>query len=154
MNCDKYRVNLYGFAAGSLNDLENKAILKHLKSCEKCRKEVDEIRDIRRLLKSGSESVVSPQTDLKSNIMNSINLKKYKNAYKATLGELTNWGMSLVAAGLILLFINLSPTEKIIFQPINSINKSVGGFTEKIMELDGISGRIERLIREEIKNEL
>lgn len=164
MDCNKYRENLHGFAAGNLSELENKAIIKHLKACEKCRKEVDEIREIRRLLKCSSESVVFPPIDLKSNIMSSINLKKYKNTYKATLGELTNWGMSLVAAGLILLFINITPTDNIakahkeldidsvsitqkIYQPFSLISKGLDSVTEKIMKLDGISGRIERQIK-------
>lgn len=162
MNCDKYREVLHEFAAGSLNELDSKAIEKHLKICESCRREVYEIREIRRLLKSSSECIAFPPIDLKSNIMSSVNLGKYNSIYKATLGELTNWGMSLVAAGFILLFMNLAPMSNVtaanisekVMNPMAAINKSVDGFSEKIMELDGISGRIERLIKEESKNEL
>ena len=102
-----------------------------------------------------------PPMDLKSGIMASINLKKYKKVYKNTLGELANWGMSLVAAGLILLFINVTPSDNIarvqnewdytkanisqkIQQPFSSINEGFGKFTERITQLDGITGRIER----------
>ncbi len=77
------------------------------------------------------------------------------------MGELANWGMSLVAAGLILLFINAAPTENIvnvqnewdntkqnitqkIYHPFSSINEGLDRFTKRITELNGITGRMER----------
>ncbi|MGE5632006.1 MAG: anti-sigma factor family protein [Caulobacteraceae bacterium] len=161
MDCDKYKEDLHGYVSGSLNELEHRAVIKHLKSCEKCREEVLEIRELRKLLKCSSESIITPPMDLKASIMSSINLRKYKKVYKSTLGELTNWGMSLVAAGFIMLFINLAPIDNItkvgnelnttttniserLHQPLSSFGKSFDNVTEKFMELDGITGRLER----------
>ena len=161
MCCNEYRNNLHEYANGKLSELESHAIARHLRSCDKCRKEVEEIKEIKAFLKYGIQESIMPPMDLKSGIMASINLKKYKKVYKNTLGELANWGMSLVAAGLILLFINVTPSDNIarvqnewdytkanisqkIQQPFSSINEGFGKFTERITQLDGITGRIER----------
>ena len=161
MCCSEYRNSLHEYASGGLSELECHAIARHLKTCDKCRREVEEIKEIKAFLKSGLQENVMPPMDLKSSIMASINLKKYKKVYKNTLGELANWGMSLVAAGLILLFINVAPADNIvnmqnewdttkgnitekINHPFSSLNQGLDKFTKRITELDGITGRIER----------
>ncbi len=160
MCCSEYRNSLHEYVSGGLSELESHAIARHLKTCDRCRSELDEIIGMKAFLKSGFQENVAPM-NLKSEIMASINLKKYKKAYKNTLGELANWGMSLVAAGLILLFINVAPVENIeqvqsgwdntkenisqkIYHPFSSINEGLDKFTRKISELDGVTGRIER----------
>jgi len=159
MDCGKCMENLHSYISGSLNELESKVISKHLKTCDKCRKRANEIMELKRLAKISSEGVVIPPPELKESIMAAIDFGKYKNVYKATFGEFTSWGKSLVAAGFIMLMINIAPadiskvsnvTDKII-KPLSTINQSVGSFSNKVLELDGISGRIERLIREENK---
>jgi anti-sigma factor RsiW len=134
-----------------LSELECHAIARHLKTCDKCRSEVEEIKEMKAFLKSGFQENVMPPMDLKSAIMASINLKKYKKVYKNTMGELANWGMSLVAAGLILLFINAAPVDNIahvqsewdntkesitekISQHFSSINEGLDKFTKRISE--------------------
>ncbi len=161
MCCSEYRNSLHEYASGGLSELECHAIARHLKACDKCRREVEEIKEMKAFLKPGFQENVMPPMDLKSGIMASINLKRYKKAYKNTLGELANWGMSLVAAGLILLFINAAPTENIvnvqnewdntkqnitqkIYHPFSSINEGLDRFTKRITELNGITGRMER----------
>ena len=161
MCCNECRNNLHEYAKGTLSELESHATARHLKSCNKCRRELEEIKELEAFLKSSfRDSMITPM-GLKSDIMASINLKRYKKVYKNTLGELANWGMSLVAAGLILLFINVTPMDNIIrvqnewdntkenitekiHQPFSSINKGLDKFTERITQLDGITGRIER----------
>ena len=161
MCCNEYRNNLHEYASGGLSELECHAIARHLKTCDKCRREVEEIKEMKAFLKSGFQENVVPLMNLKSGIMASINLKKYKKVYKKNLGELANWGMSLVAAGVILLFINVTPSDNIarvqnewdntkenitqkMQQPFSSINEGLDKFTKKITQLDGITGRIER----------
>lgn len=161
MCCNEYRYNLHEYASGKLSELESHAVARHLKSCEKCRREVEEIKVMKAFLKSDIQENVMLPINLKSGIMASINLKKYGKVYKNTMGELANWGMSLVAAGLILLFINVTPADEIvrvqnkwdnrsvnimqrIHQPFSSINERLNKFTERITELDGITGRIEK----------
>jgi anti-sigma factor RsiW len=161
MCCSEYRNSLHEYASGRLSELECHAIARHLKTCDKCRSEVEEIKGMKVFLKSGFQENLMPPMDLKSGIMASIDLKKYKKVYKNTLGELANWGMSLVAAGLILLFINVAPVDNIaqvqngwdntkenitekINHPFSSLNQGFDKFTKRITELDGITGRIER----------
>jgi anti-sigma factor RsiW len=151
MCCSEYRNSLHEYASGSLSELECHAIARHLKTCDKCRSEVEEIKEMKAFLKSGFQENVMPPMDLKSAIMASINLKKYKKVYKNTMGELANWGMSLVAAGLILLFINAAPVDNIahvqsewdntkesitekISQHFSSINEGLDKFTKRISE--------------------
>lgn len=161
MCCNDYKYSLHEYASGKLNELEMHAVAKHLKTCDQCRRELEEIKGIKAFLNSGSFEQAMPPLDLKSDIMASINLKRYKKTYKNTWGELANWGMSLVAAGLILLLLNVAPLNNIetaqsewastkenisekIHQPFSSLNEGLGNFTKSITELDGISGRIER----------
>ena len=161
MCCNEYRNSLHEYASGKLSELESRAISKHIKSCDKCRSELEEIKEMKAFLKLGAQENVMPPIDLKAGIMASINLNKYKKVYKNTLGELANWGMSLVAAGLILLFINVTPADDLvrvqnewdnraenisekIYQPFSAINERLDKFTERITQLDGITGRIER----------
>lgn len=161
MCCNEYRYNLHEYSTGTLSELESRAIARHLKSCENCRRELQEIRDIRSILKPGIQDMVLPPADLKSSIMKSINLKKYKISHRGTIGELANWGMSLVAAGLILFLLNVAPAGNMaqaqndwdtrkenirekLYQPFSSINEGLDKFTERITQLDGITGRMER----------
>ena len=78
MCCNEYRNNLHEYANGKLSELESHAIARHLRSCDKCRKEVEEIKEMKTFLKSGIQESMMPPMDLKSGIMASINLKKYK----------------------------------------------------------------------------
>lgn len=161
MRCNEHRYNLHEYAIGKLSELESHAIARHLKTCDKCRRELKEIKELKVFLMSGFQESMIPPMDLKSNIMASINLKKYKKVNKNNWGELANWGMSLVAAGLILLLINVTPMENIlrtqnewdntkgnitqkICQPFSSINERLDKLTERVTQLDGITGRIER----------
>jgi len=161
MSCNEYRNRLHEYVSRNLCELESHALARHLKSCEKCRRELEEIKEIKAFLKFGIQENITPPADLKPRIMASINLRKYKNVYKNSLGELTNWGMSLVAAGLILLFINLTPPGNITYvqnewgnmrenitekvqQPLSSINEGLDKFTNAITQLDGITVRFER----------
>ncbi|MEA4848204.1 MAG: zf-HC2 domain-containing protein [Clostridiaceae bacterium] len=161
MCCNENRGMLHEYATGKLSELESRAVERHLKSCDRCRRELAEIKELKAFLRSSLREDVMPPADLKSSIMASINLKKYKKVYKDALGELANWGMSLVAAGLILLFINAAPADDLIrvqkeldntresftqkiYQPFNSINEGINNFTKGITQLDGITARIER----------
>ncbi len=161
MCCNEYRNDLHEYASGKLNELESYTIAKHLKSCDKCRRESKEIKELKAFLKFSLREDILPPMDLKSGIMASIDLKKYKTVYKNTLGEVANWGMSLVAAGLILLLLNVAPAgdmthvqndwnntrdsiKEKIYQPLSSISEGLDKFTNRITQLDGITGRIER----------
>lgn len=161
MCCDENRIMLHEYASGKLSELESHAVEKHLKSCDRCRRELAEIKELKAFLKSDIQKNIRPPADLKFSIMSSIDLKRYKKSYKNTLGELANWGMSLVAAGLILLILNMAPREdlvrvqndlyntgenitKRISQPLSSINERIDKLTYGITQLDGIVGRIEK----------
>lgn len=157
MCCNENRGMLHEFATGKLSELESRAVARHLKSCDRCRRELADIKALKVFLRSGLQEDIIPPMDLKSSIMSSVDLKRYKN----TLGEMTNLGMSLVAAGLILLILNTAPKDDLvrvqnelyntgenitqrISQPFSSINGRIDKLTNSITQLDGIMGRIER----------
>jgi predicted anti-sigma-YlaC factor YlaD len=161
MCCNDYKNSLHEYASGKLNELESHVLAKHLRTCDKCRSELEEIKEIKAFLNFSIQESIVPPLNLKSNIMASINLKKYKRVQKSNWGEMANWGMSLVAAGLILFFVNVSPAANIaqvhngwgntrvnlgekLMQPFSSISEGIDSFTEKVTNLDGITGRIER----------
>ncbi len=161
MHCNKYKNIYHEYVSGKLNELESHAVAKHLKSCDKCRREVEEIRELRTILRDGFHEGIAAPAGLKSDIMALIDLKKYKNIHKNNLGEMASWGMSLVAAGLILLFINMTPQDRIarvqykwgarsghivqkIYRPFDSINGGLEKLTDGIVQLDGITGRLEK----------
>lgn len=162
MDCSRYRQSLHGYVSGSLNELEKQAVSRHLEKCEKCRSEADEISLLRRFFAESAAKAPAPAEDLKLSIMASIDLNRYKPVRKVKRWEMTNWGISLVAAGLILLLVNISPNggsviesnmnllkvgESIserLSQPISTINSGLNGITNKIIQLDGISGRLEK----------
>jgi len=161
MCCDENRGMLHEYAAGKLSELESYAVARHLKACDRCRRELAEIKALKVFLKSGFQESIIPSMDLKSSIMASVDLKRYKKSYRNTLGEMANLGMSLVAAGLILLILNTAPKDDLvrvqnelyntgenitqkISQPFSSINERIDNLTNSITQLDGIMGRIER----------
>ena len=161
MCCNENRGMLHEYATGKLSELENHAVARHLKSCDRCRSELAEIKALKVFLRSGFQESIIPPLDLKSSIMSSVDLNRYKKSYRNTLGEMTNLGMSLVAAGLILLILNTAPAGNLvqvqnelyntgenitqrISQPFSSINERIDKLTNSIAQLDGIMGRIEK----------
>lgn len=161
MCCNENRGMLHEYATGELSELESRAVARHLKACDRCRSELAEIKSLKVLLRSGFQEGIILPLDLKSSIMSSVDLKRYKKFYKNTLGEMTNLGMSLVAAGLILLILNTTPKDNLVHvqnelyntgenitqrisQPFSSINERIDKLTNSIAQLDGIMGRIEK----------
>lgn len=157
MCCDECRGMLHEYASEKLSELECRSVEKHIKSCGRCRRELEEIKELREFFRSGSKEELIPPADLEAGIMTAINLKKYKNSPR----ELANWGMSFVAAGLILMLINTTPGDSIdisrnewdntrkniahkVYQPLGVINEGLDRFIDGVTQLDGITGRIGR----------
>ena len=145
MCCDENRKMLHEYASGKLSELESHAVAKHLKSCDRCRRELAEIKELKAFLKSDIQKNIRLPADLKFSIMSSIDLKRYKKSYKNTLGELANWGMSLVAAGLILLILNMAPREDLV-RVQNDVYNTGENITKRISQPLSSIKRIDKLL--------
>ncbi len=162
MDCSKYRQSLHAYASGSLSELEMQAVATHLGKCEKCRKEAEEIDLLRGFFAECTPKAPAPDEEMRASVLAAIDLTRYKPVRKAKGREMANWGMSLVAAGLILLIISITPNGESLMQsnmsliklgecfgeklsqPISRINNGINGITDSIIQLDGISGRLEK----------
>lgn len=156
MNCSLYKEKLHSYISGSLSEMESRAVKKHLELCGDCREEAAQIKKAKLYLAALRKDSVPPP-NLKSNIMAAIDLNKYKPKKKKDLSQLRNWGISLVASGLILMVLNtadISTIEKFtgtIYQkaafPISIFNKSMAGISDTLINLNGATGNIERQIK-------
>lgn len=171
MSCKKYEDKLHSFAIGSLKEAERLELEMHLESCVSCKQEVYDIKRTADFIKANRTVPILP-IEMKQNIMASIDLKRYKSADRKNRFELKNWGASMIAAGLILFALNLShytnyylakesylynignEIGKKILLPINNLGQSANTVFGKIIELNGITMRMEESKKGGIQNEL
>ena len=143
LNCSRIKNSLHGYLAGDIEGLEKILIEEHIKSCNVCKEELEQIKDMKRLLKGCSDDVLAPQGFI-TDIMTNIDVKRYKISQKNVVYSLKSLGASLVCAGIMLFMLNTNvevlPNS---IEPMSVIDKGVTQIADKIMKLDGITGRIE-----------
>lgn len=164
MNCSKYKDKLHSYIKNNLKESERLELTAHLKSCFDCNRKIAEIKkaeDFFRASKITLSPMIMPPPDLKLNIMAAIDLNKYKVPKKKNLFDLSNWGLSMVAAGLILFILNMAPgvnqfdtAGNQLYNGSDSLGKkmavsmhSLGQSASGIEKLDGITMRIENAIK-------
>ena len=119
MTCYRSRDNWHSYVKNSLSEAELNEITDHLKLCFECQNTVSLIQETAGIL-AKSRVDLSPPSTIKINVMMGID----KNRYKENLAgaepqarncansshhlELKNWGLSMVAAGLLLFTLNLT----------------------------------------------
>ena len=86
---------------------------EHLEGCTSCKAEYEKIKSIQSILSGIGKRTEAPQ-ELSFGIMNAIDLERYKASSIYVLNNLRNWGISLIAAGLIIAAININPTIDIL----------------------------------------
>ncbi|MFZ5353045.1 MAG: anti-sigma factor family protein [Bacillota bacterium] len=164
MNCDRHKTGLYSFVKGNMNEFEKKVLAEHRQECADCRKELHELKIIEAIYDECFPMIQLP-ANFTAGIMASVNLKKYKDEKKKKLRNLANIGMSMVAAGILMILLNFSPISvgdsstqsslhntvnsisSKVAQPVNYINRGVSNLTGKLINLNGIFGRIETQIK-------
>lgn len=161
MSCKTYKELLHSYAAEELSELESSAVQKHLAGCNDCSKELQEIKTLKNLtIQMKLESI--NLDELKYNIMSAIKTtRKAAAAYDARV--VWKLGASMIACGLMVMVLNFTSLgndyqfqslgEKL-SQPIAFINEGLEDMSSKIINLDGLTFRIQQKIRGGKKNEL
>ena len=135
----------------------------HLASCDDCSKEMQEIRALKNIIKQTKLECINLD-ELKYNIMSAIkNTPKAMASYDAKV--VWRVGTSLIACGLMVMVLNFTSlggevklhTDKMnigfqsfgekITQPIAFINQGLADMSDRIVNLDGITFRIQQKIR-------
>ena len=109
LHCSRVRKNLYSYIKGDIKGLEEYMIKEHLERCTFCMAEYERVKSIQSILSNIGKRTEAPQ-DLSSGIINAIHLERYKASSIYVLNNLRNWGISLIAAGLIIAAIKLIKT--------------------------------------------
>ncbi len=107
MACHRRQDNWHSYVKNSLDELELQNMTNHLAECPQCQDIVSDIRETTSFLKK-NRVVPEADTDLTANIMQRIDLNKYKKDVSPHFLTVKNWGFSLVAAGVILFVLNLT----------------------------------------------
>ena len=108
MTCYRSQSNWHSYVKNSLNEIEQREMTSHLLLCPECQSIVTAIRKTTATFVKG-RTILTPPLDVKLNVMLSINKHKYTvSANSSHLFELKNWGLSMLAAGLLLFALNLT----------------------------------------------
>ena len=151
LQCSRVRRNLYSYIKGDIKGLEEYMMKEHLEGCTSCKAEYEKIKSIQSILSGIGKRTEAPQ-ELSFAIMNAIDLDIYKASGIYVLNNLKNWGISLIATGLIIAAINISPaidispnqsitTSKIakiqdsIIRPIKVLNQSIVDIADWISDV-------------------
>ncbi|NLM44983.1 MAG: hypothetical protein GX201_13405 [Clostridiales bacterium] len=152
MLCSQVRKKLYRYISGDTDKSETILIQDHLNSCFQCKLEYERIVDIKHILSNMGRSIEAP-SGLITNIMDSIDLQRYKTIGINAVNSIRSLGISMVAAGLIMALLSLYPQaenymdmnnmerniakiQNSIIKPIESINNNIIDISEKIFQLD------------------
>jgi predicted anti-sigma-YlaC factor YlaD len=154
---------LHSYINGELNQLECASVQAHLASCNDCSKEILEIKKLKSIIKQTKLESIKLD-ELKYNIMTAIKTtQKAAASYDARV--IWRLGTSLIACGLMVMVLNftsfgseaklhmdkmnieIQAIEEKITQPIAFINKGLAEMSSGIMNLDGITFRIQQRIR-------
>lgn len=107
MTCYRSRDNWHSYVKNSLNEAKLEGMATHLTHCSECRDIVSVIQETAGIL-AKSRVILSPPAAIKLNVMMAIDKNRYKKVSSSHLFELKNWGISMVAGGLLLLTLNLT----------------------------------------------
>lgn len=108
MTCYRSRSNWHSYVKNSLDEVELNELTAHLTKCPECRDIVSIIQKTADIF-AESRAVHRPPVDIKINVMEAIDKTRYQNvANSSHLFELKNWGLSMVAAGLLLFALNIT----------------------------------------------
>ena len=107
MTCYRSRDNWHSYVKNSLNEAELESMATHLTHCPECWDIVSVIQETTGIL-AKSRVILSPPAAIKINVMMAIDKNRYQKASSTHRLELKNWGLSMVAGGLLLLALNLT----------------------------------------------
>lgn len=112
ITCYRSRDNWHSYVKNSLSEVELAEMTSHLANCSECREAVSLIRET---IESFAKKrvILNPPDTIKLNIMMAIDKKMYlETSSPANSFALRNWGFSMIAAGILLFALNLSPLNQ------------------------------------------
>jgi len=125
MTCYRSRDNWHSYVKDSLNALELEELTAHLTRCPECRRLAAGIQETAVIL--ASSRVILHPASIKLNVMIAIDKNKYKKDSPSHRFEVKNWGLSMVATGLLLLALNLtSLTPNFQSGQVAEVNNQIG----------------------------
>lgn len=134
MECKEILAKIDKHLENRLNDIEQHRIEKHLEKCNECRREYQELKEVFHIL--SNHPMVLPPEDFTEKIMNRINTKGRSNKLNSMI--IRKWGISFVAAGLLIFVLNTSfgySTEDIsryIYKKPFSLNSQISSCLKEI----------------------
>lgn len=164
MSCKIYKEKLHSYINNELSTLEAKAISEHLEACNDCCRELNDIKKLKAVMAAVKTDMLQ-MNGLKESIMSAIKATKKIRTAAYDIKVLGRFAASLVACGLLIFFMNftalgsnlevqsdkmnidISSIAKRITQPIAIINKGLTDMSSKIIDLNGITIRLEHKIR-------
>lgn len=158
MTCLRNRDKWHSYVSQNLSEVELQKMTAHLEHCDKCQGIVASITETSAFL-SRNRVILDPPKEIKINVMLAIDKYKYKKepvSHQFTLNR-RHLGVSMVAAGLILLAINLIPSARnfssgqlaeLNFQlgqqialPFTHLSQALNASLEKIPKLNNTEAR-------------
>lgn len=164
MSCKTYSPMLHSYINNELNVLEKAEVQRHLQECQACREEELEIKKLKFIINKVKLDKVQ-LIDMKQSIMAAIKVTAKAHAAAYDIKVLGRLGASLVACGILVLLLNFSAlgnnieaqrdklnyktqgVGQIVAQPIDIMNKGLTDMSSKILNLNGITFRLEQRIR-------
>lgn len=108
MTCYRNQSNWHSYVKNSLNEAELHEMTAHLMLCSECQSIVSAIQETADTFVN-SRAILIPPLEIKLNVMMAIDKHKYqKSTNSSHLFELKNWGLSMLAAGLLLFTLNIT----------------------------------------------
>ena len=164
MSCKIYKEMLHSYINKELNPFEASEVTKHLAVCPECRRQEAEILSLKAIAAELRPPML-PLDGLKESIMSAITTVKKVRPPSYDIRVLGSLGTSLVACGVLALFLNFSAVGsgleasrpdknpgwhafgQRIVQPVAAFNKSLMDISDKLFDLNGITFRLENKFR-------
>lgn len=163
MSCKTYKSMLHSYVGNELSDLEESLMRRHLEDCRDCRQEILEIKRLQNLMPQIKEKPIY-LAEIKGNVMAAIKSSKAVRTVMYDSKVLWHMGISMIACGLLVFAMNFIPMtgefasgshnssfaqhvgQKLV-QPIAVLNKGLVQISNNIVDLNGITFRLEQKIR-------
>jgi hypothetical protein len=164
MSCKTYNPMLHSYINNELNVLEKAEVERHLQECQECKNEELDIKRLKLVIDKAKPDKVQLM-DIKQNIMAAIKVTVKARTAAYDIKVLGRLGASLIACGMLVLFLNFSAlgnnieaqrdklgfgaqgVGQIVAQPIDIMSKGLTDMSSKILDLNGITFRLEQRIR-------
>jgi hypothetical protein len=162
---------LHSYINNELNSIEMAKVQSHLQNCDECKNEEAEIRKLKSIISSVKLDKIQ-LSSIKGNIMAAIKVTAKASAAVYDLKVLGRLAASLIACSILVFFISFSTlgsdlevhSNKLnlgmqgivqkISLPFSVVNKGFTDMSSKLVDLNGITFRLEQKIRGGKQNEM